>query len=414
MLLSKDGTELVCVPAALKTSRSISIPAGIKRIDSGAFSDFALLTSVAIPEGVAEICDYAFSGCESLAKITLPATLTKIGRGAFKGCQSLTSINIPDNVMYVGAEAFVLIGGQVCCGMQIRPDYGSSLFDTNSIPGFVLVDGWLVDVINPLDLRYGDPFETTEYINAALQNPCVRGVAGGVFENCRSLLSIELPQCMKYIGYGTFTYGYNLESVSIPDSVRGIARNAFYNCNECIDRDSIPGLEIVDGWILKDKGISSYLLQDEYFDGELVISGEDGIRGVADGAFAGGGHRDTPASGCSETATPGLVGVKSLVIGDGVTAIGESSFAVCDDLTNVYVSASVKYIGEKAFYDCRGLQSVMLPDTLKGKIPDSAFAKCPTQLKVSYYEAPRPMHSVIFRDNYTKDDSDRTHNSTNC
>ena len=81
-------------------------------------------------------------------------------------------------------------------------------------------------------------------------------------------------------------------------------------------------------------------------------------------------------------------------------AIGESSFAICDDLTNVYVSASVKYIGEKAFYDCRGLQSVMLPDTLKGKIPDSVFAKCPESLKITYYEAPRPVHEACFDSNF--------------
>ena len=423
MLLTKDGKELVCVPAALKSQRTITIPAGVTRIGRYAFYDFGQLTSVAIPEGVVEIGDGAFSGCESLAKVTLPLTLKRIGERAFGSC-IFTSIRIPDSVETIGEGAFPTLEKGSCCGWWA---YNTALCDTNSISGFVLVDGWLVEVQRSLEDEYSYYTEPTytDYVNGALQDPRIRGIAGGAFKNCSGLRYVTIPSCVKYVGdylfagcstlewvdvpegivgIGQYAFRscYNLSGVTIPNSVRSVAQNAFQGCS-FIDRDSIPGLQLVDGWILKDDNISWYLSQDDSFNGELVISGEQGIRGVADSAFAGNGRNVC----CGLSQRSGLRGVTSLIVGDGVAGIGVSAFAFCDDLTNVFIAASVKYIGEKAFYDCRGLQSVQLPDTLKGKIPDSAFARCSQSLKITYYEAPRPVHAVIFRDNYTfADDSE--------
>jgi len=94
--------------------------------------------------------------------------------------------------------------------------------------------------------------------------------------------------------------------------------------------------------------------------------------------------------------------IKSIVIADGVTAIGNNIFALCTNLESVSIANSVKSIGNFAFQDCyklksftlgngiqsigeavfmndRSIESITLPEGLES-IDDSAFLGC-TKLK---------------------------------
>ena len=53
--------------------------------------------------------------------------------------------------------------------------------------------------------------------------------------------------------------------------------------------------------------------------------------------------------------------VKSAVIADGVTSIGEKAFLYCTSLTSVTIPDSVTSIGSGAFYYCTSLTSVTIP-----------------------------------------------------
>ncbi len=64
-----------------------------------------------------------------------------------------------------------------------------------------------------------------------------------------------------------------------------------------------------------------------------------------------------------------------VTIPDSVTTIGDYAFYYCDSLTSVTIPDSVKTIGNGAFYDCTNLKSVTIPDSVK-TIGDSAFYHC--------------------------------------
>ena len=72
----------------------------------------------------------------------------------------------------------------------------------------------------------------------------------------------------------------------------------------------------------------------------------NGVTSIGDYAF----------SGCS--------GLTSVTIPDGVTSIGSSAFSGCTGLTSVTITDSVTDIGDDAFSDCSGLTRVTIPDSV--------------------------------------------------
>ena len=67
--------------------------------------------------------------------------------------------------------------------------------------------------------------------------------------------------------------------------------------------------------------------------------------------------------------------IKNVVVGDGVTSIGDVAFFECSSLTSVTIPDSVTSIGDSAFQYCSSLESINISDSLS-KIPDSCFSGC--------------------------------------
>jgi len=72
----------------------------------------------------------------------------------------------------------------------------------------------------------------------------------------------------------------------------------------------------------------------------------------------------------------------SVAIPDSVTSIGDDAFSNCKSLTSVTIPDSVTSIGEYAFYNCRSLTSVTIPDSVTS-IGDDAFSNCKSLTSVT-------------------------------
>ena len=93
-----------------KTATEVKIPAEaegekIVRIDEGAFSQCAALTSVTIPDTVTEIAAGAFYYCLALETLEIPDSVTDIGMYAFANCYALKSIKLPEHLKIIPEAA---------------------------------------------------------------------------------------------------------------------------------------------------------------------------------------------------------------------------------------------------------------------------------------------------------------------
>lgn len=98
-------------------------------------------------------------------------------------------------------------------------------------------------------------------------------------------------------------------------------------------------------------------------DGTLTISGRGSIY-----AYGVHGNEDFPWLGLNGY-------VKKVIIGDGITEIGEKMFRNHPRLTSVSIPDSVTSIGKSAFEHCTALEQITLPNSVTA-VGESAFFLC--------------------------------------
>ena len=153
-----------------------------------------------IPEGVTEIHKLAFYKNKYLRSIILPESLIGIGENAFTCCYNLENVVIPESVSDIGPCAFS------CC---------ERLSDGN---GFEVVKSILYNCYNSDEsVTVPDGVVTIgQYAFSARR---------------KTLKAVIIPEGVQIIEPLSFWRCENLKRVTIPKSVKGIAMNAFKECD---------------------------------------------------------------------------------------------------------------------------------------------------------------------------------------
>ena len=181
-----------------------------------------------------------------------------------------------------------------------------------------------------------------------------------------------------------------VSEIIIPDYVTSIGEYAFYGCNSLASitlpfigasRTASYGYNEVFGYIFgyttsSDSYVSGATYQ-YYYNGvyyhyyiptslkTVILS--DSVTSIGNYAFyncRGLTSVTIPNSVTSigNYAFEGCSGLTSVTIPNGVTSIGDYTFSGCSGLTSVTIPDSVTSIGNYAFWGCRGLTSVTIPD----------------------------------------------------
>ena len=153
---------------------------------------------------VVSIAARAFMNNASLSSVVLPSSVSKVGDRAFWGCSSLSSVTLAEGLKYLGAEAF--------SGCAV-----SSVL----VPASLEATGG--QYLGP------GPFAGCPLSSASLA-PGASRVAPGLFAECASLASFEVPEGVSEVGNRAFAGCTSLASVGLPSSVREVGDRAFAGC----------------------------------------------------------------------------------------------------------------------------------------------------------------------------------------
>ena len=180
------------------------IPNSVLIIGDCAFASCTGLTTLVIPEGVTTIERQAF--------VTLPQSLTTIATAAFQGCKKLTSVIFPASVTSIATYVFEGSDGIT----SIKVEEGNKVYDSRGDCNAVIETA-----TNQLIVGCKNTIIPTD----------VTVIADGAFCQCSGLVSITIPDGVTTIGKNAFDY-CGLGSVVIPNSVSTIDDWAFFGCSE--------------------------------------------------------------------------------------------------------------------------------------------------------------------------------------
>ena len=193
----------------------------------------------------------------------------------------------------------------------------------------------------------------------------VTSIGNLAFYSCCGLTSVTIPDGVTSIGIYAFYYCCGLTSMTIPDSVTSIGELAFAWCS------GLTSVTIPDG-------VTS--IGDRAFDGCSGLT--NFVVGVSNPNYCSVNGLLLTKDG--KTLIAGING--DVTIPDSVTSIGDRAFYGCSGLTSVMIPDGVTSFGEWAFYDCSGLTSVTIGSGVTS-IGESAFNGCSNWNETVHYHA---------------------------
>lgn len=188
--------------------KEVTLPKSIKSIGDNCFSDCYPLKKVILPDSLTNIPYGMFSSCYNLEKIILPSKLKILSERAFSDCRNLTGVTLPSTLEMLGVEAFQN------CNSLTEITLPSSLKDIEE-DGFE-ISGAFRNCINLKKVNIEQGFSAN--------------IPGMMFENCKFLTEISIPENVSYIRFCAFSNCNRLTTIKINGAKTKISSDAFRDC----------------------------------------------------------------------------------------------------------------------------------------------------------------------------------------
>lgn len=366
ILYDAEETKVYALMPAYEKG-AYTIPSTVREIMGYAFWGNPYLEKVTLGSGLSEVPAYAFSNCLNLRDVEIPMSVKRIGAKAFEDCVNLTSVSLPESMLQISESAF---DGCPKVEFTAAPgtygaEYAASR-KTSEVDEVEYEDVQDAQVIgadaisedgeqgeNAIATPMPSSEEETpdassesemESITEVINNETLLGQSRIV--SGRALIFIDNRQQSVISGNGAET-ARKVDLSSMENAVTQIGETLGNTATEA-GGEGLSDTTAAIGNIMADNAQKG-----KDFPKYTIV----GDKKIASQAF----YQDN--------------GLTSYEIEDGITEIGEFSFAR-SGLTSVTIPEGVTRIGYGAFYHCDSLSDVEIPDSVTDIAP-YAFDKTP-------------------------------------
>lgn len=339
--------------------QSITLPATIKSIEEGTFRGCIRLSSLIFEDGFNAAIPYSFlKNCRNITSIIIPNGVHQISSTAFENCTKLKEITIPQTVMSIYENAF-----SGCNKLMTIKGYTGSYAETfakNKGIDFESIGNiketlqlrniyceWQYKEHSKVNVRCTsnkDGYYYTIYVKKGSPAPDYDASKkdGTVKANNQIYINItDLPE----------------EEVDIYVFVTDDERN-YTSATITPNYNTRPEKPIATTFPVKvGKDIMASL------DGDVLTLTGSGATYDYDASWD---DMDDSYVGNQWLDKDTLLKIKKIVIGDGITQIGNFAFAGCTNLQEiVFPQKNLKKIKENVFYGCSSLKEFIVPEGIE-------------------------------------------------
>lgn len=186
----------------------ITIPENIKSIGRRCFGNCDSLKNVILPDCLTDIPDEIFLDCDNLEEIDLPSSLKRLGDESFNNCKNLKEIILPSNLKTLGVGAFSN------CNSLTEITLPASLKEIKD-DGFD-ISGAFRNCTNLRKVNFEKGFSAS--------------IPGMMFENCKLLTEISIPENVSCISSTAFDNCWRLTTITINGAKTELFSDAFRGC----------------------------------------------------------------------------------------------------------------------------------------------------------------------------------------
>lgn len=179
------------------TLNSVKIGKSVTTIGRQAFSECPALTSVTLGENLKFIKTSAFERCTVLSDIILPSSLQVIDSRAFHST-ALVSVSVPSSVVNIGKDAF----NDIYALKEIKVDEANTVYSD--------IDGVLCSKTKTILLRYPNSKGKTYTVPNTIKK-----IYDGAFSYCPELETVVFPASVISFGNNIFASNSKLKSITI-------------------------------------------------------------------------------------------------------------------------------------------------------------------------------------------------------
>ena len=179
------------------TLNSVKIGKSVTTIGRQAFSECPALTSVTLGENLKFIKTSAFERCTVLSDIILPSSLQVIDSRAFHST-ALVSVSVPSSVVNIGKDAF----NDIYALKEIKVDEANTVYSD--------IDGVLCSKTKTVLLRYPNSKGKTYTVPNTIKK-----IYDGAFSYCPELETVVFPASVISYGNNIFASNSKLKSITI-------------------------------------------------------------------------------------------------------------------------------------------------------------------------------------------------------
>ncbi len=237
VLYSNNFEMLIAYPAG-RSDVSYPVANGTKRIFEEAFRGRSLV-DVSLPDGLRRIDSYAFRECRKLQNINLPESLEYIGNGAFASCYSLQNVYIPSTVTTIPnssdtTNTFYGVGNVIYHGTNQNAPWGAKALNGYVVNNLIYSDA---------DCEILEGCCATETGIVKLPSSC-KSISDEAFAGCSDIKGIVLNDETTTIG--TYMFGYSANKTDLDYIIFGTG------ISNISDLSNFGSYKInIDKWVIK-------------------------------------------------------------------------------------------------------------------------------------------------------------------